>query len=71
MAEKKNEERDALGKENIDKGGTAKCGWKIGRIKIILIVERKMEERKRQVFNNMMSRLLNFSFVINKNESQL
>lgn len=30
-----------------------------------------MEKRKRQVFNNMMSRLLNFSFVINKNESQL
>lgn len=71
MAEKKNEERDALGKENIDKGGTVKCGWKIGRIKIILILERKMEKRKRQVFNNMMSRLLNFSFVINKNESQL
>ena len=30
-----------------------------------------MEKRKRQVFNNMMSRVLNFSFVINKNESQL
>lgn len=51
MAEKKNEERDALGKENIDKEGTVKGGWKIGRIKIILILERKMEKRKRQVFN--------------------